>query len=73
MPTLPPSAAKTKEKRKKKKEKRKDKKEKIKMADHWFWLIISLACIGWYLVITGYIAWKGLTDIRTMLSKIKDS
>jgi hypothetical protein len=40
---------------------------------HWFWLIISLACIGWYLVITGYIAWKGITDISTMLRKLKEN
>ncbi len=42
------------------------------MMDHWFWLLISLACVGWYLVITGYIAWKGLTDIKNMLLRIKE-
>jgi hypothetical protein len=42
------------------------------MLDHWFWLFISLACIGWYLIITGYIAWKGLADIKNMLLRIKE-
>jgi hypothetical protein len=41
--------------------------------EHWIWLLIALACVGWYLVITGYIAWKGVADIGTMLKKIKDS
>jgi hypothetical protein len=38
--------------------------------EHGFWFILSIGCIGWYLAITGYIAFKGLFDIKSMLKNI---
>ena len=37
-----------------------------------FWLVLSLACIGWYLVVLGYVAVKGGADIREMLQRLSD-
>ncbi len=35
-----------------------------------FWLILSLACVAWYLVVLGYVAVKGGADIRDMLKRL---
>ena len=35
-----------------------------------FWLALSLACIGWYLVVLGYVIVKGGADIRDMLKRL---
>jgi len=35
-----------------------------------FWLVLSLGCIGWYLVVLGYVAIKGGHDIRDMLKHL---
>jgi len=35
-----------------------------------FWLLLSLACIGWYLVVLGYVVVKGGADIRNMLKSL---
>ena len=35
-----------------------------------FWLLLSIACIGWYLVVLGYVAVKGGTDIKDMLKRL---
>ena len=37
-----------------------------------FWLLVSLGCIGWYLVVLGYVAIKGASDIKNMLKQIRD-
>ncbi len=37
------------------------------MGGHWFWYLLSLACIVWYSIVTGYVAVRGAMDIRTML------
>ncbi len=37
-----------------------------------FWLTLSLACIGWHLVVLGYVAVKGGADIRDMLKRLSD-
>ena len=37
---------------------------------HIFWLLLSLACLAWYLFVTGYIAFRGALDIRKMLKNI---
>ena len=37
-----------------------------------FWLTLSLACIGWYLVVLGYVAVKGGADIKDMLKRLSD-
>ncbi len=40
------------------------------MSEHWFWLLLSLACVAWYSTITVYVAVKGFKDIREMLSHL---
>jgi hypothetical protein len=37
-----------------------------------FWLGLSLACIGWYLIVLGYVAVKGGADIKEMLKRLSD-
>jgi len=37
------------------------------MKTHWFWLILTLACLLWYSVITLFVAVKATSDIKTML------
>ncbi len=37
-----------------------------------FWLILSLGCIGWYLVVLGFVAVKGGADIKEMLKRLSD-
>ena len=39
-------------------------------SDHWFWWLLTIACVVWYSTITVYVAIKGVTDIRTMLSRL---
>lgn len=36
----------------------------------YFWLLLSLGCIGWYLVVLGYVAYYGAKDIRDMLKNM---
>ncbi|AQT69084.1 hypothetical protein STSP2_02270 [Anaerohalosphaera lusitana] len=36
----------------------------------YFWLILSVGCIGWYLVILGYVAVRGGADIKQMLKSL---
>ncbi|MBN2210562.1 MAG: hypothetical protein JW709_04125 [Sedimentisphaerales bacterium] len=35
-----------------------------------FWLFLSIGCIGWYLVVLGYVAVKGAGDIKRMLAQL---
>jgi hypothetical protein len=37
---------------------------------HWFWGILLFATLAWYSTVTVFVAFKGVTDIRTMLSKL---
>lgn len=37
-----------------------------------FWLVLSLGCIGWYLVVLGFVAIKGGADIKEMLKRLSD-
>ena len=39
--------------------------------EHKFWLFLSIGCVVWYLSITGYIAFRGLFDIKNMLKDIQ--
>jgi hypothetical protein len=39
----------------------------------YFWLILSLSCIGWYIAVLGYVAVKGGVDIKDMLKKLSDN
>jgi hypothetical protein len=40
------------------------------LKDHWFWGILTLACLIWYSTITIYVSIKGIGDIRSMLQKL---
>jgi hypothetical protein len=40
---------------------------------HWFWGMMTLACLIWYSTITIYVAIKGIGDIRNMLRKLSSS
>lgn len=37
---------------------------------HWFWFLLTMAIIFWYSVVTAYIAYYGIFDIRRMLNKL---
>ncbi|NLX14966.1 MAG: hypothetical protein GXY44_15130 [Phycisphaerales bacterium] len=39
---------------------------------HGFWLLLTAACIVWYLSVTVYVAIKGFDDIRAMLTRLKN-
>ena len=39
----------------------------------YVWLLLSLGCIGWYLVVLGFVAIKGGADIKEMLKKLSVS
>lgn len=36
----------------------------------WFWLVLAVACVAWYSTITVFVAFKGVHDIREMLSNL---
>ena len=40
------------------------------MSNHWFWWIITMACLIWYSTIAIYVAIKGIADIKNMLSRL---
>ena len=42
------------------------------MMEHWFWLLITGACVLWYSTITVYVAVKGLKDIKSMLKRLAE-
>ena len=37
---------------------------------HLFWWGMTMACVAWYCTITVYVAIKGATDIKEMLTKL---
>ena len=39
---------------------------------HGFWWLLSWACVLWYTVVTGYVAIRGVIDIRTMLARLSE-
>jgi hypothetical protein len=41
------------------------------MGNHWFWLIMTIACVVWYSTITIYVAIKGAADIKHMLARLE--
>jgi len=43
------------------------------MFDHPVWLILTVLAILWYSTVTIFVAVKGITDIRGMLHRLKDS
>ena len=40
------------------------------MPKHWFWWLLSAACVAWYSTITVYVAIKGAKDIKQMLARL---
>ncbi len=40
------------------------------IAEHWFWWLLTMACVAWYSTITVYVAVKGLKDIKNMLRRL---
>ena len=39
----------------------------------YFWLILTLAAVIWYIFVTAYVSFKGVTDIKEMLKKLGDT
>ena len=37
---------------------------------HWFWWLLTLACLLWYSTITVYVAIRGALDIKHMLRRL---
>jgi len=40
------------------------------MSQHWFWWVMTAACVLWYSTITVYVAIKGAKDIKNMLARL---
>lgn len=40
------------------------------MGEHWFWWLMTVACVVWYSTITVYVAIKGALDIKHMLARL---
>jgi hypothetical protein len=40
------------------------------MSKHWFWWLMTAACVVWYSTITIYVAIKGGADIKHMLARL---
>ena len=40
------------------------------MSKHWFWWLITMACLIWYSTVTVYVSIKGVADIKNMLSRL---
>jgi len=40
------------------------------MPHHWFWWLVTAACVVWYSTITVYVAFKGAKDIKNMLARL---
>ena len=40
------------------------------MTEHWFWWLLTMACVVWYSTITVYVAIKGAADIKHMLARL---
>jgi len=43
------------------------------MTEHWFWWLVTMACVVWYLTVTVYVAIKGAADIRSMLDRLSSN
>jgi hypothetical protein len=42
------------------------------MPEHFFWWLVTMACVVWYSTITIYVSVKGVADIRDMLRRLSD-
>lgn len=43
------------------------------MPEHWFWWILTIACVLWYSTITVYVAVRGVSDIAGMLKRLSSN
>jgi hypothetical protein len=41
------------------------------MGKHWFWFLLTVACVIWYSTVTIYVAVKGALDIKGMLRRLQ--
>jgi hypothetical protein len=37
-----------------------------------FWEVLAIASLAWYALLTGYVAVKGIVDIKRMLGRLSD-
>lgn len=37
----------------------------------WFWFALTIAALVWYTVVTIYVAFKGVFDIKDMLGSLR--
>lgn len=37
---------------------------------YWFWGMLVFTTLAWYSTVTVFVAYKGVTDIRTMLKQL---
>jgi hypothetical protein len=42
-------------------------------AHHWFWTLVTLACMLWYCTITFLVAYRGAIDIHAMLTRLRQA
>ncbi len=42
------------------------------MPEHFFWWLLTMACVVWYSTVTIYVSAKGVTDIRGMLRRLSE-
>ena len=42
------------------------------MGEHFFWWLLTMACVVWYSTITVYVSVKGIGDIRDMLRRLSE-
>ena len=40
------------------------------IGEHIFWWVLTIACVVWYCTITVYVAIKGASDIKQMLTRL---
>lgn len=38
----------------------------------YFWLILTVAAVAWYSLVTAYVSYKGIADIKEMLRRLSD-
>jgi hypothetical protein len=42
------------------------------MHEHFFWWLLTMACVVWYSTITVYVSVKGVADIRNMTRRLSE-
>jgi hypothetical protein len=45
----------------------------LAMGNHWFWFLLTAACVLWYSTITVYVAIRGAIDIKDMLGRLGEN